>query len=168
VRVGIAIGANVGDRLSQMQRGIRLLLERVEGAGRVGVGGLYETAPVDCPEGSGAFYNSVVVLETELPAKLLLKLLQGIERMLGRDEVRSVNAPRPLDLDILFYGDEVIREEGLEVPHPRLHLRRFVLAPLADVMPELRLPGYASTVAELLAGLDCDPAEVVRVREEWL
>ena len=89
-----------------------------------------------------------------------------IESKLGRPSRHPRNAPRTLDLDILYIGDLVITRDDLTLPHPRLHLRRFVLAPLNDIRPKLRLPGFSKTIAELLRDLD-DPAAVELFASEW-
>jgi 2-amino-4-hydroxy-6-hydroxymethyldihydropteridine diphosphokinase len=99
------------------------------------------------------FLNGAVALDTELSAPEVLEALLGVERRLGRVRDGARWGPRTIDLDLLLYGDEVIDEPGLRVPHPRLHERRFALEPLADLDPELVVPG-AGTVSDLLAALD--------------
>lgn len=155
---GIALGSNAGDRAGHLRAGVAALrtLGRVTAVSRV-----YETAPVDCPPGSGAFLNAVAVLEWEGTPEALLERLQAVETAQGREAVRPRNAPRTLDLDILYAGT-VVRNPGPPVlPHPALHLRRFVLQPLADVRPDLVLPGHDEPVSALLAALPADPATPV-------
>jgi 3-oxoacyl-[acyl-carrier protein] reductase len=127
----IALGSNLGDRWTTLHSAARRL--RAEPGLRVlATSELYETAPVDCPLGSGDYLNAVVAVETDRDPHDLLRLLQHIERQFGR--VRTgVNAPRTLDLDLLLYGDRVIDTPDLVVPHPRMHERDFVLAPLAEL-----------------------------------
>jgi 2-amino-4-hydroxy-6-hydroxymethyldihydropteridine diphosphokinase len=114
-----------------------------------------ETAPVDCPPGSPRFLNAVVGLvprKGETPETLLVKL-QGLEREFGRQPASIRNAPRPLDLDLLAFGNATRRTARLTLPHSRAHLRRFVLEPLAEIAPDLVLPGQTKTVFQLLAEL---------------
>ena len=150
---GIALGSNLGDRLHHLQRGLTLLLEQLPGARLSAVAPLYETAPVDCADGDPPFYNTVVEILSPLPPHPLRELTAAIERQLGRPDQRHRNAPRPLDLDLLYAGDLTLATDTLTLPHPRLAQRRFVLRPLADIRPHLRLPGQTRTIAELLAAL---------------
>ena len=134
----IGLGSNLGDRWTTLQSAVRRLraepgLRLIEGSG------LYETAPLDCPPGSGAFLNSVVAVETNRSPQELLAFLHRVEAQFGR--VRTeVNAPRTLDLDLLLYDDALIDEADLKVPHPRMHDRSFVLVPLAEVEVNLGRP----------------------------
>lgn len=120
-----------------------------------------------CPDGSPDFYNTVVELTFDGSARELLEAALGIETGLGRERPGEPNAPRPIDIDLLYFGDETIRDPDLEVPHPRLTSRRFVLQPLADVRPDLVLPGDAATIAEHLAHLDSDEPELALVQAAW-
>ena len=151
----IALGSNVGDRAATLARavaemnraGLRVLRQS----------SLYETEPVGGPP-QGWFLNAVVEVETDWPPERVLHALQEIERAMGRQ--RSVACgPRTLDLDILFDGENVIRAGELELPHPRLAQRRFVLVPLAELAPRLIHPVLRKTVAELLAEI-ADGAQV--------
>lgn len=151
--VFIGFGSNLGDRLDFCDRAVTLL-GLLPNTKVIAVSSLYETEPVaDAGNpGSGWFLNGVVQLETDVTPQSLLTVCREIERSLGRDpEHRS--GPRPLDLDILLYGDRVIREHDLAVPHPRLHLRRFVLEPLVEIDPTLVHPALKQTVSQLLAQL---------------
>ena len=149
-KVYLSLGSNVGDRLANL----RTALERL-GAARVSP--VYETEPVDYTE-QGWFLNMAAELQTELPPLALLARAQQIESALGR--VRTVaKGPRTIDIDILLYGDAVVRSAELEIPHPRMAERRFVLAPLADLVPELPHPVTHRTVREML---ETAPAAVVR------
>ncbi|MGZ4360451.1 MAG: 2-amino-4-hydroxy-6-hydroxymethyldihydropteridine diphosphokinase [Gaiellaceae bacterium] len=151
IRVHIGLGANLGDR----ERTIRRALERLDaepGVALVAVSRLRETEPEDFLD-QPRFLNGAAALDTELSARELLERLLGIERELGRTRDGPRFGPRTIDLDLLLYGDRAIRERGLEVPHPRLRRRRFVLEPLAELDPELVLPS-GERVREILAGLD--------------
>jgi 2-amino-4-hydroxy-6-hydroxymethyldihydropteridine diphosphokinase len=140
----IALGSNLGDRLETLRAAVR----RLSSIGRVtGVSPVYETAPIgfqDQPQ----FLNAVVSLWTDLPPTLLLSALHRIEAERGR--IRTFRfGPRTLDLDLLVYDDLIIDDQTLTVPHPRLHERGFVLAPFADVAPNLVHPSLKKTIAEL-------------------
>ena len=163
---GIALGSNLGDRLGQFRAGLEALLMSND-IRLLSKAPVYETEPVDCPPGSQAFLNTVVEVESSLDAHALHRVLQGIEIALGRPEQRERNSPRPLDLDILYAGEQIIDDDMLTIPHPRLHLRRFVLQPLADIRPGLVLSGQGKTVAELLALLQDDPDAVQLVCRVW-
>jgi 2-amino-4-hydroxy-6-hydroxymethyldihydropteridine diphosphokinase len=143
-RATVALGSNLGDRLAWLRTGI----EALGGIGTVAaVSALYETEPVGGPE-QGRYLNAVVLVDTELAPQELLSALQGAEGdSARRREIRW--GPRTLDLDIITYADREIDEPGLTVPHPRAHERRFVLAPLQEVAPEVRLAN-GSTPAEAI------------------
>ncbi len=155
--VGIALGANLGERHANLAAGFRFL-DRLDLRGRALRSGLLETDPVDCAPGDPLFLNAVAEIQYAGEPEELLQRLQEFERELGRAPVgdRPVNAPRPLDLDILYVDELVINTPRLIVPHPRMTERRFVLEPLAQIRPELVLPGETKTVAELLAKLPED------------
>src|SRR5262245_45205269 len=127
----IALGSNLGDRWETLSAAVRRL--RAEPGLRViDNSEVYETAPLHCPPGSGDFLNAVVAIETDRSPEDLLQLLLRIERTFGR--VRGEpNSPRTLDLDLILYGDRIINTPDLVIPHPRMHERDFVLAPLAEL-----------------------------------
>jgi 2-amino-4-hydroxy-6-hydroxymethyldihydropteridine diphosphokinase len=145
----VGIGANLGDARANVQDAIERLA-RLPGARLVQTSSLYRTAPVDS---SGDDYvNAVAQLDTALDAHALLQALFAIEQAHGRERPYR-NAPRTLDLDLLLYGDAIIdNAPALIVPHPRMHERAFVLAPLAEVAPDLVIPGHGPVTA-LLAGV---------------
>ncbi len=159
MRAGLALGSNLGDRLAHL----RLARERVLALPGVFAPALssrvYETEPVSSGPDAGAYLNAVLEVEYDGQPITLLDGLQRIEADFGRPSKRPRNAPRTLDLDILYAGNLILSNAEVVIPHPRLHLRRFVLTPLADVRPDLLLPGQHHTIAALLARLH-DPARV--------
>ena len=147
VRCFVALGANLGDPVATVKAALVALRELPQ-AKLVAASSLYRTAPVGLRH-QPDFINAVVEMSTVSPAPTFLAQLFAVEARFGRR--RSVpNAPRTLDLDLLLYGDLVSRDVQLTLPHPRLHERAFVLAPLAEIVPELHIPGLGS-VSELLA-----------------
>jgi 2-amino-4-hydroxy-6-hydroxymethyldihydropteridine diphosphokinase len=139
VRAAIALGANLASPEAQVLRAFDELA-KLPGTRLLARSSLYRTAPVGFA-GQPAFINAAALLDTMLAPRELLEGLLAIERAHGR--VRDVpNGPRTLDLDVIAYGDRVIDEPGLAIPHPRAHERAFVLAPLAEIAPDLRIPGH--------------------------
>lgn len=152
LRAGIGLGSNLGDRTTYLREALGRL-RPLHAGGPFLVSPIYETAPVDCPPGAGPFLNAVAELSWDGAAADLLRELLGIEAAMGRPVRRPRNAPRPIDLDLLYLGDRVIRAPDLLLPHPRIAGREFVLRPLADIRPDLVLPGIGRPVAELLRDL---------------
>lgn len=149
----IALGSNQGDSPALLQRAIQCLQELSNEPLRAS--SFYRTAPMDCPAGSPDFVNAVALLVPqphETPVSLL-QHLHEIEANFGRERGGTRNAPRPLDLDLISFGEARIETEALTLPHPRAHLRRFVLEPLVELAPDLKLPGFDQTVSKQLAGL---------------
>jgi 2-amino-4-hydroxy-6-hydroxymethyldihydropteridine diphosphokinase len=145
-RAYVGLGSNLGDRGESLRRAVDLLRERIEVSA---VSSFRETEPwgyADQP----AFLNAAVEVETQLRPRELLDVLLDVERVLGRTREGPRYGPRTIDIDLLLYGDEVVDEPGLTVPHPRLHERRFALEPLAELDPELVVPGRGP-VGDLLA-----------------
>ena len=149
-RAYVGLGANLGQREETLREAVRIL-DRAPDVDVIAVSELRETEPVG-PIAQPPFLNGAVALETTLSARELLELLLDVERSLGR--IREERwGPRVVDLDLLLYGDDAVDEPGVEVPHPRLHERRFALEPLEELDPELELPGRGR-VSDLLAALD--------------
>jgi 2-amino-4-hydroxy-6-hydroxymethyldihydropteridine diphosphokinase len=162
----IGLGANLPSTVGAPAETITAAIERLAECGRITArSALYRTAPVGYID-QPAFVNAAVLLETELAPLSLLDALLGIERSFGRDRAASPpKGPRTLDLDLLLYGDFVLDEPGLTLPHPAMHQRRFVLAPLAEIAPEWWHPVLRRTIAELLAGLPQEDNSVARISE---
>jgi 2-amino-4-hydroxy-6-hydroxymethyldihydropteridine diphosphokinase len=147
MRAYVSVGTNLGDRWAHLALAARAL-RTTPGVAVVRASRVYETAPMGPPQPS--YLNAVLEVETALPPERLLAALQGAERAaLRRREVRW--GPRTLDLDLLLQGGAIVATPALTVPHPGLALRRFVLAPLAELAPDLAVPGDGRTVAALLA-----------------
>lgn len=144
--VYIAAGSNLGDRLHYLDQA-RQALSAVPGVEFKRSAAIYETDPVGGPI-QGKYLNTAWEIETSLTAEELLKTLLDIEKKLGRIR-NELNGPRTIDLDILFFGDQVIDQPGLNIPHPRLHSRSFVLSPLLDLCPEKMHPTIQRSVHDL-------------------
>ncbi len=142
----IALGSNLGDRAAHLRAALRALAE-APGVAIVATSRFYETEPLGPPQGS--YLNAAAELRTSLAPRELLHLLQSIEAAAGRRRGPLRWAPRTLDLDLLFYADWCLEEPDLQVPHPRLHERSFVLEPLRELAPDLVHPTLGATVADL-------------------
>ncbi len=153
----IALGSNQGDSARLLQDACRRLADLASAP--ILCSSLWRSIPIDCPPGSPDFENAVAVLQprTDLTPELLLAELQRIEGEFGRRPKIVLNEPRPLDLDLIAWGREVRQSAALTLPHPRAHLRHFVLCPLAELAPDLVLPGQRQTVRQLLAALGPAP-----------
>ena len=154
--VFIALGSNLGDSRQIMPDATARLQSFSDEP--ILKSSPWQTSPVNCPPGSPFFVNAVVGLVPridETPESLLAKL-QALEKEFGREPKQIPNEPRRLDLDLIAFGNEVRATPELTLPHPRAHLRRFVLQPLGEIAPELILPGQGKTVAKLLAELPAD------------
>jgi 2-amino-4-hydroxy-6-hydroxymethyldihydropteridine diphosphokinase len=151
MRTGVALGSNLGDRLANLRAARKAIIALAGVAPTVLTSPIYETEPIDCEPGAGTFLNAVLEFDYNgQPADLLERLI-GIEESLGRDRDHERNMSRPIDIDLLYAGQMRIDTKQLQLPHPRLHLRKFVLQPLADIRPDLVLPRQTKTVGELLA-----------------
>jgi 2-amino-4-hydroxy-6-hydroxymethyldihydropteridine diphosphokinase len=166
MRTAIALGSNIGNRQEALSLARAAVLQLPGVSGPYCCSSLYETEPVDATPGSESFLNAVIEFKFEGEPDALLADLQAIEKNMGRPAERAVNSPRVIDLDILYAGGLSLATPSLPLPHPRLHLRRFVLEPLAEILPEFRMFGHTKTVADLLTHLE-DPAHVERARLQW-
>jgi 2-amino-4-hydroxy-6-hydroxymethyldihydropteridine diphosphokinase len=156
----IALGSNLGNPTDLVRRAIEQL--QLLSDQPLLKSSLWQSTPVDCPPGSPPFVNAVVGLAprtAETPATLL-RQLQKLEKKFGRRPKKILNEPRPLDLDLIAFGSQTMNSPNLILPHPRAHLRRFVLQPLSEIAPDFVFPGQTKTVRQLSRGLKS--REVVR------
>jgi 2-amino-4-hydroxy-6-hydroxymethyldihydropteridine diphosphokinase len=152
--VFIALGSNLGERLEHLRAGIAMLEEHPE-IWVMQKSRIVETEPFGVTNAQGAFLNAAAKLETNLTANDLLEVMLEIERARGRERIERWGA-RTLDLDILLYGNEIISQPNLEIPHPRMLERAFVLAPLLDIAPNLEIPGTELRVHQALERLNLE------------
>ena len=162
-----SLGSNLGDSPALL-REARRLLRAQPGVREAAASSLYETSPVDVPPefANECFLNAVLVLEGPFDAAGWHRIAHEVEDRLGRRRDGRRNVPRTIDIDLLYCGDETVSTPSLQVPHPRWHLRRFVLAPLAEVRPAARPPGSTRTVGQILLELD-DKEDVRKTPLIW-
>ncbi len=157
--VYIGIGSNIGDRQENISKAISLIKEKSK---IIKISSIYETEPVGYKD-QDRFLNLALMIRTESSPEELFGFLQSIERKMGRVK-RIKNGPRIIDLDILFYDDEIINEENLKIPHPRLHERMFVLKPLMDISPDFAHPVLKKKIREMV--LELKKTEQVKLFRE--
>lgn len=155
--VYLSLGSNVGDTIDNIISAIGLIIE-ADGISPAGLGSFYETEPVENVR-QAWFVNTAIGIETDYSPETLITLFKGIERDMGREEGERFG-PRLIDIDIILYGDRVIKTPDLTIPHPKMAERRFVLAPLVDIDPDLRHPLLGATVGELLAACPEEGQEI--------
>jgi len=166
MRTAVALGSNLGDRLENLRAARRQIIRLAKVQPLVVSSAIYETEPIDCEPGANKFLNAIIEFDYEGEPIHLLEQLLHIEESLGRKRVHPKNVSRTIDIDLLYCGDRQIDNERLQLPHPQMHLRKFVLQPLADIQPELVLPNQRKTIRELLAESD-EFGEVVRLMNDW-
>ena len=149
IKAAVALGSNLGDRHVHLHFAIAKISRLLD---ELRVSNIRETEPVGAAGPQPMFLNAAAVGVTALPARALLDALLAIERERGRERPFP-NAPRTLDLDLILYGDSIVDEPGLQVPHPRFRERRFVLEPLAEIAPDLVDPVTGLTIARLLTAV---------------
>lgn len=155
--VYLSLGSNLGDR----EANLRIAIEKLGEIGAVSaVSSFYETEPVDVAASQPWFINCAVKLDTEKMPRQLIAAILAIEQSMGRQRKPQQKAPRIIDIDILLFGSSVVEIPSLTIPHPRLHERRFVLEPLAEIAPEARHPAFKRTIRELRDALP--PGQTIR------
>jgi 2-amino-4-hydroxy-6-hydroxymethyldihydropteridine diphosphokinase len=167
MEIGFSLGSNLYNRKRLLMQAKNLLLSAPR-TSFVDQSPIYETTPVDVkPEYQNmAYLNSVVIVESELPLESWCSYIGKIEKNLGRERTEDRNAPRPIDIDMIYADGQVVDSGGLEVPHPRWAKRRFVVQPLCDVRPELVLPEEHQSVSDILQALPPDE-EMSLFEERW-
>jgi 2-amino-4-hydroxy-6-hydroxymethyldihydropteridine diphosphokinase len=166
MRTAVALGSNLGDRLGNLRVARKAILGLSNVKPPILSSAIYETEPVGCEPGAEKFLNAVVEFDYEGDPANLLEHLIGIEEALGRRRDHPKNVSRTIDIDLLYCGDRNIENERVRLPHPRMHLRKFVLQPLADIRPDLILPGRKKIVGKLLEDLG-ESGEVLRLAKSW-
>ncbi len=166
MRTAVALGSNIGDRLENLRAARKAILDPPNVKAPFLSSAVYETEPVGCEPGAGKFLNAAIEVEYDGDPMDLLRQLIGIEEVLGRKRNHPRNVSRIIDVDLLYCGEQRINDERLQLPHPRLHLREFVLRPLADIRPDLLLPGQKKSIRQLLREVE-RPGGVVRYADSW-
>ena len=166
-RCGLSLGSNVGDRLRHLQLAAQAVGLLADYSHPVFKSAVYETEPVGCAPGTDRFLNAVMEIGFLGEPEQLLDRLRAIESALGRPADREKNAPRTIDLDLLYADALVVRTDTLELPHPRLSQRRFVLQPLAEIRPSLILPGDPRAVRDRLSDLPEGEPPLHIITREW-
>lgn len=166
MRTAVALGSNLGDRLENLRAARKAIVGLANVKPPILSSAIYETDPVDCELGAEKFLNAVVEFAYEGDPVALLDQLIRIEEAFGRRRDHRRNVSRTIDIDLLYFGEGMIEHERLKLPHPRMRLRKFVLKPLADIRPELILPGQTKSISQLLAQLS-ESSDVVRFTDGW-
>ena len=165
MRAGVALGSNLGERLAHLRNARKEIAALNCALPPLRCSAIYETEPVNCEKGAAKFFNAALEFGYSGRPEELRRELAAIERILGRPATHERNVSRPIDLDLLYFGELVIETAELRLPHPRIVDREFVLRPLADIRPDLVLPEQTEAVAVLLRRLPT--TGVVRLDIEW-
>lgn len=167
MEIGLSLGSNLGDRLSNLKEAKRRIAAIPE-VSVIAQSPVYETSPVDVLPGFSdlIFMNAVLILESNRSPQSLLEKLKRMEKDMGRELASGRNAPRPVDADIIYAGELNIQGDQLSIPHPRWSIRRFVVQPLSDLRPNIILPGHQKTVQDQLLSLPADQ-KVVLLTKNW-
>lgn len=166
MRAGIGLGANLGDRLRCLATARDRIFALPKAEPPLLSSSLYQTEPIECEPGAPEFLNAVIEVGYSGSSKELIDELKKIEIDLGRPPHHERNRSRSIDLDLLYHGACTLEEPELQLPHPRLHLRGFVLHPLAEIRPNLVLPGQRKTIREMAEEL-LPPPLMVRAARQW-
>jgi len=166
MRTAMALGSNLGDRLGNLRAARKAIIDLAGVRLPVLSSAIYETDAIDCEPGAGKFLNAVLEFDYQGDPVALWKSLMEIESALGRRRHHARNVSRKIDIDLLYAGEIQIDTRELQLPHPRMHSRKFVLQPLADIRSDLILPNQTKTIRELLAKLD-ESGRVVRLTNDW-
>ena len=166
MRAGVALGSNLGERLANLRNARRDIAALGGVLPPMRSSAVYETEPIGCERGAARFFNAAIEFGYSGEPEELLRELGVIERMLGRPAAHARNVSRSIDLDLLYFGEVVVETSYLQLPHPRIVEREFVLRPLADIRPDLVLPEQDEPIGVLLLQLS-PTAGVVRLDLEW-
>lgn len=166
MRAGVALGSNLSDRLGNLKVARQTIAALIGVKRPIRSSAVYETDPVDCEPEAPGFLNAVIEFHYHGEPTQLFQELRGIEIQLGRPAEHERNVSRSIDIDLLYFGDVLLATERLTLPHPRIFGRPFVLRPLADIQPNLVLPGQTKSVMELLA-LAPASGRVERASSQW-
>ena len=161
----VSFGSNLGDRHATLTGAYASFCTHPQ-IQPLSTSRLFETAPVGGPDGQGRFLNTVLKTATSLSPHALLAHCMAVEQQFRRERKIRWDA-RTLDLDVLLYGDQIIATPDLEIPHPRMHQRRFVLVPLADIVADMTPPILGESIADLLARLPVEPGDVYPIADTW-
>ncbi|MDC0047773.1 2-amino-4-hydroxy-6-hydroxymethyldihydropteridine diphosphokinase [Verrucomicrobia bacterium] len=164
---GIAFGSNLGNRLSNLRQAKRLLLHHCPSPKEATFSPIYETQPVDCALKTNNFLNAVANLQLSMAPEDALDLCIKIESTFDRPEKREKNAPRTIDLDIIYAGSLIHNSKKLTIPHPKLYERRFVLEPLSVIMPTLVLTNQKKTILQLLNDIESSEPPLSKITNTW-
>ncbi len=164
---GIAFGSNLGNRLSNLRQAKRLLLHHCSNPKDAKFSPIYETQPVDCALETNNFLNAVACLPLSLPPEDALNLCLKIESSFDRPKKREKNAPRTIDLDIIYAGSLIHNSKKLTIPHPKLYERRFVLEPLSTIMPSLILTNQKKTILQHLNDIESSEPPLIKITNTW-